>query len=340
MSTLRKKTGWLVGSVSVALLAGSVMVADAARAEEMSFTIGTSRDLQLGAQIGIAKHKGFFKAEGLDIKVAYFESGAEETSALAAGKLHIGSFGDFPTISMVSSNLPVKILTSVAEISGTQQVVARKGINKPEDLKGKKIGLLVGSSSESLFNTTLGHFGVPLESVEILNMRPPEQIAALARGDIDALTVWQPFVLRAKNKAGGHAMVSALQSFIPGMEGPLSYYAAYSVLVVRNEFLQENPNSIKSVLRALKKAEDYINGNKDDAAKTMEKDMRAPAKDLRVFLDENVYKMGLDAKFVKTLNNTVNFMHSVGKVKSKAKVENFIDDSFLKSVHPELVTYK
>ena len=134
-------------------------------------------------------------------------------------------------------------------------------------------------------------------------------------------------------------MLSALESFIPGMEGPLNFYAAYSVFVVRNEFLAKNPNTMKKVLRAMKKAEDYINANKDDTAKTMEKDMKAPAKDLRVFLDENVYKMGIDAKLVKTLGRTVNYMHSVGKIKSKPDVKSFIDDSYMKSVLPNLVNY-
>ena len=339
MKVAQVKSRWLVGSLGVALFVGTLAGAGPVRGEETSFSIGTSRDLQLGAQIAMAKHKGFFKEEGLDIKVAYFGSGAEATSAMAAGKLQIGSFGDFPTIAMISGKLPVKILTAMAEISGTQQVVVRKGIDKPEDLKGKKIGLLVGSSSEALLNSMLKHYNVPLDTVELINMRPPEQVAALARGDIDGLTVWQPFLLRAKDKAGGHTMVSALRSFIPGMEGPLNFYAAYSVLVVRDEFLQKNPNSIKAVLRALQKAEKYINANKDDTAKSMEKNMRAAAKDLRVFLDENVYNMGLDAKFVKTLNNTVQFMHSVGKVKSKAKVEDYIAASYLKSLLPDRVTY-
>ena len=339
MKVHQVKSHWLVGSLSVALIVGNLAGADPVRAEETSFTIGTARDLQLGAQIGMAKHKGFFKKEGLDITVAYFGSGAEETSAIAAGRLQIGSFGDFPTIGMISAKLPVKILTVIAEISGTQQVVVRKGINKPEDLKGKKIGLMVGSSSEALLNGMLHHYNIPLNSVELINMRPPEQVAALARGDIDGLTVWQPYVLRGKNQAGGHVLVSALKSYIPGMEGPLDFYAAYSVLVVRDEFLQKNPSSIKAVLRALQKAEKYINANKDDTAKTMEKDMRAPAKDLKVFLGENVYKMGLSAKFVRTLNHTVQFMHSVGKVKSKVKVEDYIAASHLKSVFPNLVTY-
>ncbi len=339
MNLHRMKSHWLVGTLAVAFLACTLGDGASVRAEDTEFKIGSSRDLQLGAQLGIAMHKGFFKEEGLDIQVAYFTSGAEMTSALAAGQLQLGSFGDFPTVNMIAGDLPVKIITGVAEISGTQQLVVAEGVNQPEDLKGKKIALTVGSSAESLFAATLNHFGVPLDSVEVLNMSAPEQVAAMARGDVDGITVWQPYVLRAKTQANGHAMISALQSFIPGKEGPLDYYAAYSVLVVRTEWLDENPNTMLKVLRAMKKAQDYINANKDDTAKTMEKDMRAPAKDLRVFLDENVYDMGIDAKFVRTLNKTVGFMHKVGKIKSKPSVESFIDDSYLKQVLPDRVSY-
>tara|TARA_A100001037_G_scaffold266912_1_gene259405 strand:+ start:8314 stop:9333 length:1020 start_codon:yes stop_codon:yes gene_type:complete len=339
MKLHRNRSRWLVAGVSLALLVGSAAAGTQAFAEETKFTIGTARDLQLGAQIGMAKHKGFFKEEGLDVEVAYFGSGAEMTSAMAAGKLQIGSFGDFPSIIMVSKKLPVKIVSVMAEISGTQQVVVSKNVKQPSDLKGKKIGLLVGSSAESLLNGTLRHFKIPLDSVELVNMRPPEQVAALARGDIDGLAVWQPHAYRAKTQAGGHALVSALESFVPGMEGPLSYYAAYSLLMVRDEFLNANPNSMKAVLRALNKATKYVNGNKDDTATTMEEDMRAPAKDLRVFLDENVYDMTLSSKLITTLDNTVNFMHEVGKIKSKPNFRDAISSSFLKSVSADLVAY-
>ena len=339
MKLHRNRSRWLVAGISLALLVGSAAAGTQAFAEETKFTIGTARDLQLGAQIGMAKHKGFFKEEGLDVEVAYFGSGAEMTSAMAAGKLQIGSFGDFPSIIMVSKKLPVKIVSVMAEISGTQQVVVSKNVKQPSDLKGKKIGLLVGSSAESLLNGTLRHFKIPLDSVELVNMRPPEQVAALARGDIDGLAVWQPHAYRAKTQAGGHALVSALESFVPGMEGPLSYYAAYSLLMVRDEFLNANPNSMKAVLRALNKATKYVNGNKDDTATTMEEDMRAPAKDLRVFLDENVYDMTLSSKLITTLDNTVNFMHEVGKIKSKPNFRDAISSSFLKSVSADLVAY-
>jgi NitT/TauT family transport system substrate-binding protein len=307
------------------------------RADQTKVTIGTARDMQLGAEIGMAKHKGYFAEEGLDVTVAYFGSGAEMTSAMAAGQLQIGSFGDFPTVNMIAADLPVKIISAMAEISGAQQIVVRDGIKSPDDLKGKKLGLMVGSSSESLLRSALDHYGIPVESVELVNMRPPEQVAALARGDVDGLAVWQPFVLKAKSQAGGHTMLSALKSYIPGMEGDLDFYAAYALLVARNDFLAENPDTTKALLRALYKAQKYINANKGETATTMQEDMRAPESDLRVFLDESVYDMSITPKLVRTLNNSVAFMYAAGKIKTKPKIEAYIDSSYLKSVDQALV---
>jgi hypothetical protein len=175
MNMLRTKSHWLVGTLAVALLAGTFGDATSVRADDTKFKIGSSRDLQLGAQLGMAMHKGFFKEEGLDIEVAYFTSGAEMTSALAAGQLQLGSFGDFPTVNMIAANLPVKIITGVAEISGTQQLVVKKGINKPEDLKGKKI---------RVYSTTLGDF---VEGAGGVSVTIPfaEVVPALQKGVAD-----------------------------------------------------------------------------------------------------------------------------------------------------------
>ena len=106
MNMLRMKSHWF-GRHSCRCVARRY-IGDAAsvRAEDTKFKIGSSRDLQLGAQLGIAMHKGFFKEEGLDIQVAYFTSGAEMTSALAAGQLKLGSFGDFPTVNMIAGICP------------------------------------------------------------------------------------------------------------------------------------------------------------------------------------------------------------------------------------------
>ena len=87
MRSKHTRKDWVIRScLGVAFVAAALSAAPSSvDAEETSFTIGTARDLQLGAQIGMAKHKGFFEEEGLDITVAYFGSGAEMTSAMERG---------------------------------------------------------------------------------------------------------------------------------------------------------------------------------------------------------------------------------------------------------------
>ena len=326
----------------LSLMFVSPIIADGAAPETTKLTIGSSKDVQLGAQLTIAKRKGWFKEEGLDVTVAYFTSGAEETAALAAGAIKIGSFGDSPTSNMMGAALPIKVIAAQAEITGTQHVVVRKGINKPEDLIGKKVGLTVGSGAEPLFLGFLNHYGVSSDKVKILNMRAPEQVAALARGDIDGLAVWQPHALRAKQKAGGHSIVSGTHSFIPGKEGPIDFYGAYSLLSVRDEFIKSSPNTILAILRALNRATKFLNDpkNLDEAAKLTEKDMGQSLGDLKVFLQENIYDMSINPKVVRTVTRTINFLHSKGKLKSKPNFDKFLHLRFLKEIDPSLIKYE
>jgi len=335
-----RRTGTWMG-VALAVLLAFPAVTGAAEVERKSLKLGTSRDLQLGAQILLGIHRGWFKEAGLDVSAAIFISGAEMTSAMAAGSLHFASFGDGPTANMMGGNLPIKIVAVTADISGTQQVVVRKDIKRPEDLVGKKVALTVGSSSEPLFLSFLQHYGVDPKTVSILNMRAPEQVAAFSRGDIDGFTVWQPFVLAGK-RAGGHALVSAAESFMPGKAGPVDFYSAYAIYSVRRDLIECCPNTIVAVLRVLERATRYLQDEKHHAeiAPIFEKDLKIDPADARIFLKENRYDMSVDERMVKTLARTINFLHSQGKLKSKPTVDDFLDTSFLGKVNPALVKYK
>ena len=323
------------------LLPGLASGAMMGKPEQTNIRIGSSKDLQLGAQIGYAKAKGWFKEKGINVTPAYFTSGAEMTSAMAAGALKIGSFGDGPTANMLGGRLPIKIITAMAEISGTQQVVVRKGINHPKDLIGKKVGLTVGSSSQPLFLSMLNHFGVDNNKVNILNMRAPEQVAAFVRGDIDGVAVWQPHVRAAKLKGGGHALISAVESFIPGAEGKVDFYSAYSIMSARNELINCCPNTIVTILSVLERATKVLQDKKnwDEASQKLVRDFERPADELKIYLNQNRYDMSIDKRMVKTLQTTINFLESKGKLKSKPNVNDFLEPKFLKQINPALVSY-
>jgi taurine transport system substrate-binding protein len=85
-------------------------------------------------------------------------------------------------------------------INEAEALVVRNGsgINKPEDLRGKKIGVPFVSTTHYHLLYALELWGISPGSVEILNMQPNQIAAAWARGDIDAGFAWGPAQARIK----------------------------------------------------------------------------------------------------------------------------------------------
>lgn len=331
--------GKALAALALGVMGWLVAAAALAQPETRVLKIGTARDPQLATELIVAKEKGYFKEQGLEIDIAFFISGAEMTGALAAKQLVIGSFGDVPAISLRAGGNPVRIIAQMADISGAQQVVVKPEIKVPTDLKGKRVALKVSSSSEALFNTLLARSGMSRGDVEVLNMDPPEQVAAFARGDVQGICVWEPFVLKAK-EAGGHTIISANRSFIPGHEGPTKYAGMYSVLVVREEFLAENPRTVEAVLRALVRATDFVQQHPDETARLLTKDIRQPLENIRVIMGENRYDMAITPELVGDFTKTIEFMGSIGKLKTVPKMEDWVDAGPLSRVRPEWVRWR
>jgi NitT/TauT family transport system substrate-binding protein len=333
---MRSTAAWAAGALLALGLGDATAVA---QPETRNLKIGTARDPQLATEIAVAKYKGYFEQEGLNVEIGYFVSGAEMMSAVAAKQLMLASFGESPAINLRAGGHPVKIVARMADISGTQQIVAQKGIAKPQDLRGKKVGLQVGSTSEALLGEFLKAHGMKLAEVELVNMSPPDQVAAFARGDVQAICVWQPFVLRAKQR-GGQALAAANRSFIAGEEGPKKYYGAHAVLVGREEFLKDNPRTVEAALRAMVKAAEFARGNPDETAKLLGQDIQLPVDDIKAMVLENRYDMSVTSEMIADISRTIEFLAGLGKLKTKPSVAEFVDPSFLSRVAPGLVTWK
>ncbi len=137
--------------------------------------------------------QGLDKARGLEIEFLPFLAGPPLNEGIVAGTLQIGNGGDFPITSLVIANAPVKsagfIWTPILEHS--IMVRPDSPIRKPEDLKGKVIGLVTGSSAEfALVGYAKAHGLDPSKDVTIKPMPIPDQVT-FPRG-IDAVVPWAP----------------------------------------------------------------------------------------------------------------------------------------------------
>ena len=118
----------------------------------------------------------------------------------ASGAIQIGEAGSSPFAAALSQGVPIQIFWVADNIHNAEALVARNGSNARTlaDLKGKKIGIPYVSTSHFHALVALQAAGLNAKDVKILNLRPPEILAAWERGDIDAAFVWDPVLARIK----------------------------------------------------------------------------------------------------------------------------------------------
>lgn len=135
-------------------------------------------------------------------KVTYRKigSGAEVVRALASGAIHIGEAGSSPFAAALSQGVPIEVFWVLTNVNEAEALVARNGsgVEKLADLKGKKIALPFASTTHFHTLVALEGAGLAQKDVQLLNLRPPEILAAWGRGDIDATFVWDPALAEVK----------------------------------------------------------------------------------------------------------------------------------------------
>ncbi len=127
----------------------------------------------------------------------------------------------------------------IYEESGTYiKLAVRPAVSSPKEIK--KFGIVKGTSSEYSANLTLKKFGLDPASVTLVPSAPPELPALLARGDIDAYFVWEPWPTIA-TKQGGKILATS---------GDVGY--AYKMLLSANgSWLQKNEAQAKAFIAVL-----------------------------------------------------------------------------------------
>jgi NitT/TauT family transport system substrate-binding protein len=326
--------GIAVATISLAFL----MAAGPASALEMTkLAIGTAKDPNLGAQIVIARDKGYFKAAGLDVEVKFFPSGGDLLAAVVGGSVSFGSSGSTPTSTLRGRPYPIKILAQMADISGAQQLIVKAGIKGLKDLQGKRVAMLKGTASELLFDSFVKAFGFDSSKVTIIAMGPTEMLSGFIRGDLDAVNLWEPHTTRARKSGNGHILVSGTTSYVAGKEGPNRIYGDHSTLFAPEKIIADNPKTVRAVLEALARATEFIGSNPEGANAILAKVFAMDPDDMRGIMKVNSYTMALDDVLVNDLNRLAAFLYSLKKVNTKLSARDWIDPAPLRDVRPAWV---
>jgi sulfonate transport system substrate-binding protein len=200
-----------------------------------------------------------YKAAGYDIDVVYteFESGPPENEAFASGLQDVGVMGNVPAVSGIAAGQNRSIIGIAYNGEKTEAVLvsADSDIQSVAELKGKKIGLVVGSIAQNLLNILLEENGLSVDDVELINLSTGEQQEALATGQVDAVATWEPTITKIKSSGVGKVLADGTGVFLG--ENPI---------IARTEYVEANPEIVKIFLEEYQKAATELNANREKYA--------------------------------------------------------------------------
>lgn len=104
-------------------------------------------------------------------------------------------------------NPNLRVILNVTE--GLYRVVAKRsaGISSIRDLKGRKVATIPTTSSGYFFHLMLQKEGMSLDDVQVVSISPMEGMAAaIQRGDVDAVVIWEPYSEQARRILGSDAI--------------------------------------------------------------------------------------------------------------------------------------
>src|SRR6266481_1360195 len=302
------------------------------------------RDAQMSSQFAVADQLGYFKAEGIKVNPRWYIAGTDLPSMWGAGNIHLGTATATMVVPIAAAGQTIYNIAPQSDIAGTQQIVlGKKGqeiVRSPKDFEKVKIGTPKGASVTMAIQAMARDSGVDFNKLQFVNLAPPDAVTALAKGDIDAMAAWAPWVFNAVKQAGGKVYFTGNRSFIPGKEGQVDWLHVHAGVVASGKMLKENPNTLKAVLRALAKATTTINTDRNAAVKIVAREMKMDEGLARDIMALNVYSMEMTDKIFRGMGEFVDFLYSLNRIPAKVAPESMFCTRLLKEVDPKLVRWE
>jgi ABC-type nitrate/sulfonate/bicarbonate transport system substrate-binding protein len=212
----------------------------------------------------LAQTRDIFRNEGLEVELIVMLGARSGIQALVSGDVQfVMQLG--AAISAIWSGADLKI---VAQMTNTvpYSLIVRPEIQKLEDLKGKKIGVSVGSTTQALVHELLRLRTIDSEKrVEYVNIPGAgAKIAALENGLIAAAPLAPPTELKAI-RAGFKRLV-VFGDALPEMP--------FTGLVVTTRYLKENPETVERMVRAIVRGTYATQNDMAAAIRAMQRHMK------------------------------------------------------------------
>jgi NitT/TauT family transport system substrate-binding protein len=248
-----------MAAAAIGLIAGLAIATTSARsAETITYLFPAPPVLPAFAPIQLAKGKGYFAQEGLDVNYAVGRGGVDVAKQVGAGNAPVGGIVADGPIVVRQNGVPIKIV-AVFGGRGFMQLVVRadSGIEKPADLKGKTISVM--SYQDTTYYALLGllaSVGLSQDDVNIQSAGPTGVWEFVATGKsvgMAGVPDWIPPI----EAAGVKVKIMPTEQYFPHMAQGIG---------ASDQIIKEKPELVRKVVHAALHGMKDVMDNPDQAA--------------------------------------------------------------------------
>jgi NitT/TauT family transport system substrate-binding protein len=209
----------------------------------------------------VAQDKGFFKANGIEVDLHWYDNYTDSLTALTNGDIDANSQTLNDTLTSVTDGARETIVLVNDNSTGNDQIIARPGINKIADLKGKRVAAEEGTVDHYLLTLALRKAGLSSKDIRFQPMATDAAAEAFGQGKVDAVGVFAPFTSEALQLEGSKAIATSKD--FPG--------AIPDHLVVTGAFLNKRPEQVQALVKTWFDTLAWIKSNRSEATRIMAK---------------------------------------------------------------------
>lgn len=240
-------------------------VAAPAKPEPGTFRMGIEPWLGYGPW-RVAEAKGYFKDNGMDVKITNFSTDDQINSAFAGGKLDGTNIATHTALRFAAAGLPIKIVLLEDESLKADAILATPDIKSIKDLKGKKVAFEEGTTSDILLSYALAQNGMTKKDIQPVPISASDAGAAFIAGKVPVAVTYEPYLTAAlKQDKGAKLLYTAGEN--PGLVS--------DVFVVNDDTLKNKPGQIAGLIKSWGQAVDYYGTNPKDAQAIITKSVGA-----------------------------------------------------------------
>ncbi|MGL4773586.1 MAG: ABC transporter substrate-binding protein [Clostridium sp.] len=278
---MKKTLKKIVAIAMMSLMTGSLISCsnEPEKKENVALRLGVMSAAD-SAPILLAQEKGYFEQEGVDLKLEIFTNGATKQSSIQAGELDAAMVSMIQFLNNSKAGLKAKITTST---DGVFPIVLSKNFEEKKDVK---VGLMEVSVTNFLADQYLKDYN--MEKVFINEM--PVRLQMLMEGKLDMAVLPEPQASNAELKGLGKRVYGDPNDFTP------------NAIIFTDEFIKNNPETVKGFHNAYNKAVNDITNNPNEAKDILAKKLE---------LDEKVKDLMVLPTYHKTRIPTENYLKEV-----------------------------